>query len=215
MKTTKGEILTHLKQSGTGTVDGLASALGLARMTIRQHLSVLERDGLVSSRLERQRTGRPHLLFSLSDLGQESFPKQYDRLADLMLQEVAFLEASEIEGLSHRDKKQVLLKKMAENAYSKHRTLVEGKSLQERVKSVAQLLNEEGGLAEWKADGQRYEIIVHNCVYRRVADSQDSLCEFDVVLLSRLLGQDVQCEEFLSQGGDCCRFVVREEVSEQ
>ena len=75
MQSTKGEILTQLKQNGTGTVDGLASALGLARMTIRQHLSALERDGLVSSKLERQRTGRPHLLFSLSDLGQESFPK--------------------------------------------------------------------------------------------------------------------------------------------
>ncbi len=215
MRTTKGEILTQLRRGGAGTVDGLATSLGLARMTVRQHLADLERDDMVFSRLERRGTGRPHLLFSLSDRGQEFFPKRYDRLAELVLQEAAFLEADEISGLSPQEKKRVLLKKMAESAYLQHEPLVQGKSLQERVEIVAQILRDEGGLTEWSGDGQEYEIVIHNCVYRRVADSHDSLCEFDLELVSRLLGREVQCTEFLRQGAGRCRFVVSDKVSEQ
>lgn len=209
MQTTKEQILTHLKRTGAATVDGLANALGLARMTVRQHLTALERDRLVDSKEERQRTGRPHILFSLSDQGEEFFPRRYDRLADLLLQEVALLDADEIAGLNPQEKKRVLLKKMAERVYQQNEALVQGKSLAERVAVTARILQEESGFAEWKVEDQNYEIINYNCVYRRVSGSHAGLCEFDIALISRLVGQDVQCDQFMSQGSGCCRFVVR------
>ena len=215
MQSTKEQILAHLKRVGASTVDGLANTLGLARMTVRQHLTALERDDLVLSREERQRTGRPHLLFSLSDRGQEIFPKRYDRLADLALREISFLDAAEIAGLGPEAKKRLLLKKMAERVYEQHEARVQGRSLAERVAAAAQILHEESGFAEWKVEGQSYEIINYNCVYRRVAASHDDLCNFDLDLLSRLLGQDVQCKQSMSQGAGCCRFVVQQEVSGQ
>ena len=55
--------------------------------------------------------------FSLTEGGEERFPKRYDRLADLALQEVALLEAEEIAGLSPEDKKRLLLPKMADRVY--------------------------------------------------------------------------------------------------
>src|SRR3972149_1654240 len=178
MQSTKSQILAHLKRSGNGTVDGLASTLGLARMTVRQHLAALERDGLVESGEERRRTGRPRMVFSLSDRGQEMFPKRYDRLADLALQEVAFLDAEEIAGRSPQEKKR----------------------LPERVAAVAQILHEEGGFAEWHREGEAFEIVDYNCVYRRVADSHDDICDWHMELLARLLGQRVGCSQFQSQG---------------
>ena len=211
MQSTKQQILAHMKRSGGSTVDGLATAMGLARMTVRQHLTVLERDGVVVSREERRRTGRPHLLFTLSDRGQELFPKKYDRLADLALQEVAFLDAEEIAGLNPEEKKRLLLSKMAERVFLQHQTRVQGKSLPERVATVAKILQEEGGFAEWRANDQQYEITDYNCVYRRVVDSHDDLCHWHLTLLSRLLGRDVECSQFQSRGAECCRFVVRQE----
>lgn len=211
MRTTREQMLTHLKRAGGASVDGLANALGLARMTIRQHLAGLERDGLVVSREERTGKGRPHFLFSLSDQGEEFFLKRYDRLADLLLQEVALLDADDIAGLSPEEKKRKLLMKMAERVYLQNEALVEGKSLAERVAVTAQILNEEGGFAEWRSDDRSYEIINYNCVYRRVADSHGDLCDFDMAVISRLLGQDVQCHQFMSQGSECCRFIVRQE----
>jgi len=213
MSSAKDQILAHLKRASSSTVDGLASALGSARMTIRQHLTALERDGLIVSREERQRTGRPHLLFSLSDRGQEIFPKRYDRLADLALQEVACLDPGEIVGLSPQQKKQLLLRKMAQRLYLQYEARVAGKNLPERVAAAAQILQEESGFAEWRMAEQGFEIVDYNCVYRRVADSHGDLCDLHLTLLSRLLGQDVECNQLMSQGAECCRFIVRPEVA--
>ena len=215
MQSTKQQIMDHIKRSGGSTVDALATALGLARMTVRQHLAVLERDGMVVSREERRRTGRPHFLFTLSDRGQELFPKRYDRLADLALQEVAFLDAEDIAGLNPEQKKRLLLSKMAERVYLQHEMRVQGKSLPERVAAVAKILEEEGGLAEWRVEAQQYEIVDYNCVYRRVVNSHDDLCQWHLTLLSRLLGHDVECTQFQSRGAECCRFVVRQEGPSQ
>ncbi len=140
MQTTKDNILHYLKRAGGGTVDAVASEFKLARMTVRQHLSGLERDGLVISREERRRTGRPHLFFSLTEGGEERFPKRYDRLADLALQEVALLEADEIAGLSPEGKKRLLLTKMADRVYQEHEPRVRDKGLKERVAIIAEIL---------------------------------------------------------------------------
>ena len=61
MRTTKSEILAHLKRTGGSPIEELATSLGLARMTVRQHLAMLERDALVSSREGRRGAGgAPH-----------------------------------------------------------------------------------------------------------------------------------------------------------
>ena len=209
MQSTKENILSHLKRTGGGTVDALAGEFGLARMTVRQHLATLERDGLVVSREERQRKGRPRLLFTLSDGGQELFPKRYDRLADLALQEVGSLEAEDIAGLSPTEKKRFLLLRMAERVYHQHESRVRDRPLPERVAIVTDILREEGGFAEWKGAGAEFEIADHNCVYRRVVDTHRDLCEWHLSLLGRLLGREVECTQFQSQGAESCRFIVR------
>ena len=215
MQSTNSQILTHLKRSGGSSVDELATALGLARMTVRQHLATMERDGLVLSREERRPTGRPHFMFSLSDRGQETFPKRYDRLADLILQAAASLDASEIAGLSEVEKKRLLFGKMVEQLGAEYAPKVSGKVLAERVAAVAEILQKEGGFAEWRLHDAGYEIIDYNCVYRRVVDTHDDLCDWHLSLLSRLLGREVQCSQFQSRGAESCRFVVREESASE
>ena len=211
MQSTKEQILAQLKRTGGSTVDGLAAAFGLARMTVRQHLAALERDRLVVSHEERRPTGRPHLVFNLTDYGEEMFPKRYDRLANLALQEVAFLDADELAGLSSEEKKRLLLTKMAERVYQEHAARVREKPLPDRVAVVADILQEEGGFAEWSAQGPDYEIVDYNCVYRRVADSHHDVCDWHVALLGRLLGREVTCNQFMSRGADSCRFIVSEQ----
>jgi predicted ArsR family transcriptional regulator len=165
----------------------------------------------VRSREERRPTGRPHLLFSLSESGQEKFPRRYDRLADLALQEVALLEADEIAGLGPEEKKKLLLRKMAERVYHQHEAKVRDKALGDRVALVAEILREEGGFAEWTAEGAEFEIVDYNCVYRRVADSHKDVCDWHVHLLGKLLDRPVKCSEMMSRGADSCRFVVRDD----
>jgi DeoR family suf operon transcriptional repressor len=210
MKSTKEQILSHLKRSGGSTVDELASEFGLARMTVRQHLTGLERDGVVQTHEEKGKSGRPRMVFALSDHGEEMFPKRYDRLADLVLNEAARLTADEIAGLDEDGRKRLLLQKMAERVYSEHETKIRDKSLPERVELVADILREEGGLADWTSAEDTFEIVDYNCVYRRVVDSHPGVCDWHVSLLGRLLGSKVECSQFMSKGAESCRFVVRD-----
>lgn len=212
MQSTKEAILAYLKRAGASSIDGLATEFGLARMTVRQHLAALERDRLVVSHEERGRTGRPRLVYTLSEGGEERFPRRYERLAELALQEVAFLDSDEIAGLTPDQKKKLLLMKMAERVYKEHERKVEGKPLPERVRIVTDILREEGGFAEWTPRERGYEIADHNCVYRRVAESHPEMCDWHVSLLGRLLGRDVECAQFMSRGAEACRFLVKAEA---
>lgn len=208
VQSTKSQILALLKRSAGSTVEQLASALQLARMTVRQHLATLERDNLVMAREVRRPTGRPHFVYSLTDKGEETFPKRYDRLADMIIDEVALLDSSEIEGLSSAEKKALLFRKLAGRIASQYAQRLEGKSLEERVAAVVDILQAESGFAEWRKLGEGFEILGYNCAYRRVAESQDEVCVWHLELLSQLLGSRVRSAEFQSRGGDCCRFIV-------
>lgn len=211
MQTTKGRILVHLKRSGGSPVDELATSLSLARMTVRQHLAALERDELVASQEVRRPTGRPHFVYRLTDRGEEMFPKRYDRLAELILEEVARLDGQELADLAPADKKKLLLNKMVERLIARYEPKVNGKTLPERVVTVTQILDDEGGFAEWRTVNDGFEITDYNCVYRRVAGSHDELCDWHLALLGRLLGSDVHCSQFMSKGAECCRFVIEGE----
>ncbi|HZP26642.1 MAG TPA: winged helix-turn-helix transcriptional regulator [Dehalococcoidia bacterium] len=209
MQSTKSHILSHLKRHGGSSVDELAQALGLAHMTVRQHLTGLERDGLISSREVRRATGRPHHIFVLAEKAEEEvFPKRYDRLANLMLEEIASLESGEIAGLSSDEKKQLLFRKMTTRLARRYAPRLQGKPLPERVQLVASILETEGGFAEWRKSEAGFEIIDYNCIYRKVAAADDHVCDWHVNLLAQLLGQDVSCNQFARTGEDCCRFLV-------
>ena len=66
MISTKSEILALLKRNGRHSVGELAQELKLAPVTIRQHLTHLERDGLVVAERGSDSAGRSHYLFRLT-----------------------------------------------------------------------------------------------------------------------------------------------------
>ena len=150
------------------------------------------------------------MVFWLSDRGEELFPKRYDRLADLVLKEAAQLTSEEIEGLDEDGRKRLLLEKMVERVYSEHEAKIAGKPLPERVILVADILREEGGLADWTNEGDAYEIVDYNCVYRRVVEENPGVCDWHISLLGRLLDTKVECSQFMSKGAESCRFVVHD-----
>src|SRR5512132_3038172 len=88
MQSTRQQILEYLQRHGRGTVKELGALLGLTSTGIRQHLTVLERDGLVSAHEERGRVGRPTLVYSLTEEAGARFPKPYDLLAGVLLEEI-------------------------------------------------------------------------------------------------------------------------------
>jgi predicted ArsR family transcriptional regulator len=208
---TKSRILALLKRSPASTVDTIAGALQLAPMTVRQHLTVLERDGLLACREDRGTTGRPRYVYSLTEAGEETFPRRYDELAREVLTEAARLTADEIAGLSAEEKTRLLFDKLADRRYEPYRADAERRDLPGRVALAAEILCKDGGIAEWTQtpDGG-FELRDYNCAYRRVAQADSAVCDWHTRFVQNLVGSPVNFE---AAGGHCaaCRWTVIEE----
>lgn len=209
MQTTKGQILALLKRSGGSTVDDLAVALGLASMTVRQHLVALERDALISSHEVRRPTGRPHYFYTLTEQGHNTFAGRYDHLAESILREVAELNGDSLNCSSGEERLRLVITRLADRMAEAHRLKVEGRPLSERVPIVTDILKREGGFAEWGQLDTGYEIRDYNCVYRRVLEAYGFAdCQWHSRFLTQLLDRPVTFENPADCLVFCCRYVV-------
>jgi predicted ArsR family transcriptional regulator len=84
------QLLKLLRANKLGlSVDELSKGLEITRNAVRQHLSSLEAAGLVTTGTTRPSGGgRPQQLYILTELGSESFPRQYSWLAQLVVASV-------------------------------------------------------------------------------------------------------------------------------
>ncbi len=210
MTNTKSEILALLKRNGGHSVKELAASLGLASITIRQHLTHLQRDGLILAEQRANSHGRPSYLFRLSAKGHAaSFPRRSDRLVELLVREVSLLDGDELTGLSQKGKADLVLQRLAQHLATEFTPLLQGWPLQERVAFVTEVMHADGGFAEWEATATGFEIRDFNCLFRRVFQSEDEVCEWHRSFLSAVLGMEVEVNPCPGQGAQCCRFVIQ------
>ena len=85
MKSTKDKILQTLLRHPRITINEIAEAVGINAISVRHHLSNLEKEGLIAADEERHGVGRPRLMYSLTEDGMERFPTKYLRLTTRLL----------------------------------------------------------------------------------------------------------------------------------
>ena len=204
MHSTKTEILARLKRSHGATVDELSSSLGLAPMTIRQHLTALERDGAVSAReVRRPNGGRPHYLYSLTDDGHRRISAGYDRLVALLVREAGQCDVSSADPDARR---RLLFQRTALSLADRYRSETIALSGQARVERLAQILREHGGFADWHDAGGAFELRDFNCVFRATV-GHDGPCDWHETFLSSIL--ELEVEAAPTEGcADCCTYII-------
>jgi predicted ArsR family transcriptional regulator len=201
MQTTRQQILEHLQRHGQATVKELGELLRLTSTGIRQHLTVLERDGLVLSREERGRVGRPTLVYTLSEKAEALFPRSYDELAIALLEEIRASEGSErLYQLLHR-----VAQRMAESFWER----VQGKSLAQRVKETALILQEQGCLVDWEQQDGEFLLHEFTCPFSKVAKQDSSVCTLHLDLVRLLTGADIRLVRSLLRSERACTYRIR------
>ena len=80
------EILRIINERANSTVNDIAQALGLAPISVRYHLNLLERDGFIDVKKVRGSVGRPFNTYSITKTGREQLPHSYDVLLALRKQ---------------------------------------------------------------------------------------------------------------------------------
>ena len=200
---TQQDLLNALLHHAHGmSIDELAEHLAVTRTAIRQHLAALERDGLVLRGATRPTGRRPEQLYRLTDHAKEQFPRQYQMLASVLIDEVADLIgpvalAALMRSLGHklaRDREQHVVDES----------------------TIVQHMNQAGYEAEvfFRSSGEQ-EIVAHNCVFHRLAAQHPVVCELDLALIGALCGGEVEHSECMVRGGHVCRFKLRPTVTAQ
>lgn len=208
MQTSKERILAVLKRHGRRSVDDLAAALNLAPMTVRQHLTALERDELVRMAEQRNGTGRPKHLYSLTPRGDAAFPRRYDRFAAMLLAELQNL-GSGLSDASTQDITGAVLDRLARREAAPYRTRLSALDLRRRAHAAAGVLHEVGGFAEAIDVSDGVEIRDYNCVYRGLRPDEAGCCAWHVRLLPELMQAPVEELTTSGEAGQCCRLLVR------
>ncbi len=191
---TREEILTLLRRHSSLTVEELAQELGLAGATVRRHLDVLLRDDLVSVTQVRGGPGRPRHSFSLTEAGAGSMPHHYVRMTQRLLGAIVGLDADQTAGRSGREIAGVVFERMAERIAEEYAPRVRGATIEERAKSAAALIAEEGLDFEVTLEDDGVHLLGRGCLCSRAEDPSAPVqpCEHDQALLSALIGGRVR-----------------------
>lgn len=201
LQSTRQQILEYLQRNGRGTVKELGKLLGLTSTGIRQHLTVLERDGLVDSSEERGRVGRPTLVYSLTDKADALFPKTYDDLAGFLLEEVRATQGNQ--------RLHEILHRVAERMAAPYTDRVDGRPLPDRVQETARIMEEQGCLVDTRAGDDEYFIDEFTCPFPKVAQDDPAVCALHVDFVRILSGGDTRLTQSLLRGQRACTYRIR------
>ncbi len=202
MPATRRRILTLLKEKGELTADELADLLGISAVAVRRHLTKLERDQLVAYREVQRGMGRPSFVYELGEAADNFFPRRYQELALDVLVTVKDLYGNEaVDQVFEKRSRQII---------DRYRRQVNGNSLEDRLEQLTKLREADGYMSSWQEiEEGSYILREANCPIMHVAETCDSACNQDMILLEDLLDAKVTRTDHLVAGGGACCYQVR------
>jgi predicted ArsR family transcriptional regulator len=163
---TRQEILNLLRRRGQMTAAELSESLGIGAVGVRQHIALLERDGLVHTAAVRRGVGRPSHLYALTPAAEALFPRRYDRL---LMDALEFI--SEQGGPAAIDS---FFARRRHKLAEQYAPRLAGKQRGAQVAELAEILTEQGYMAEWHdLPGGGFALVEHNCPVDCAARAHD------------------------------------------
>ncbi len=200
MSETRMRILQLLKMRAQMSVGQLTDALHISSVGIRQHLAILEAEGLVEHQREKLERGRPHHLYRLTEEAHSLFPTTYANFAVELMHEVA-----KFNGLGFINK---VFQSRMQSQMQTYQQRVQGKTLPARLKELALIRDEEGYMARVDENGTDYFLIEHNCPIAVIAEEYPDVCEIELALFRHTLEAKVYREEHLMRGSHRCCYRI-------
>lgn len=181
---TKRRIIDRLKRVESTTAATMAAEFGVTDTAIRQHLDALESAGLVVRHHgEPDGRGRPPVQWTLSPLADSLFP---DRHADLTVELVESIRTS-----LGDDALRTVIAARAERQLVNYRQRVGDGDIASRVRALASTRSAEGYVAEVTTEDDGLVLTEHHCPIHDAASHCRGLCQAELELFQRTLGDDV------------------------
>ena len=180
-------------------MDELSQLLALAPSTLRQHLTILAKEGLVLEESVREGVGRPHKVYRLAPEAERLFPKRY---AELLQRILRILTAEDYKAVDR------LSKKILEEVIAENRHLTAILDPKKRLEAVVQVLIDLGSVWELNEEGQVSLLKIYDCPFSKIVPEFPQLCQMARTLLVQLTGAEVQLIDWMVEGSPHCTFQI-------
>jgi len=207
---TQTSLLHVLMRSGSALqLDEIAKQIGVTKTAARQHILNLQQDGYVQmvepDITQKKKRGRPTYAYEISSEGRELFVRHYALFSDKMI----MLMKDVLDAKQFKKQMQNMGKSLAEDLAHHMPTpklkLKRGATPSvETLKQLAALMRELGYDAHLSASN---EITAHNCVFHKLAEKHEAVCEVDLMLAQKLSGKRPEHTECMVRDGKVCKFV--------
>jgi DeoR family transcriptional regulator, suf operon transcriptional repressor len=198
-------VIDAIKHRGEADVDELAEDLGMTPAGVRQHLTTLAQEGLVTSHEVARAAGgrgRRRRRYTLSPRSEPLFPKAYDELANDLLRHALEEDGTLVE--------RIFVRRRDGRIANARARLATKATLEAKVAELAAILDEDGYLAEWDAlDRGRFRITEHNCAILAVASHHPDACRSEIEFLAAVLPEaTVERVSHIVAGAHQCAYLV-------
>jgi predicted ArsR family transcriptional regulator len=208
---TRRAITKLLKTEGPIDSAQLAERLGLTAMAVRQHLYVLQREGLVTAEERPVPIGRPAKFWRLTREADRLFPEAYAELSVALINSVK--DAFGDEGLER-----VLTSRCALQRTDYGKRIKPGDSIERKLRDLAKVRTEEGYMAEIKKEDDGSFLLVENhCPICAAANACQGFCSTELDLFRSVLGQGVTVEraEHIIKGDQRCVYRIKPQTAQK
>src|ERR671925_181099 len=209
------QLILNLLLEGSKTAGEIADKLKIQKSAIRSHLESLQAEQSVKSYFKIEGLGRPRKVYELTESGRELFPRKYDLILSLILQE--------IESTKGHEYMKKIIKSIADNmAHDIHEKIKKSSSsLEESIRILNSISNELGFMSSFYKEEEddddnssTYSIISRNCIVHKIATKhQDVICHgfHDRIIQKSLDGKlntKVQLKECIALGDKYSRHII-------
>lgn len=198
-------LLVALRKEQPLTAKELGTRFGLTANAFRRHLKELGDAGLVRFRREVRGVGGPVYAYSLTERGEQLFPRSYaSPLADAL--EVVRAEQGS-EGVVR------IFRRRWEALADAAKPALATRPLAERARAVAAMLTDHGYMAESESASPHAVLIrAHNCALREIAQRFPEVCSAEAAFIEDVVGTVVERRSHMMHGCKSCEYAAHEAV---
>jgi len=200
-KSPAGQILRLLQQQGALSIKDIETALGVTTTAVRQQMTALQAEGLVAAATVREKRGRPHAIYSLSEKGQTLFARGYEDLALVLLEEVL--------GLAKPESTRQILQRVSTRLGAQYAEEIHGAALAERLQEFVALLEKRGIWITIEEEQDAFVLTEYGCPYYGLAREHREVCGVEIEAIEQALGSQVTLCQSQLDGHHGCQFQVK------
>jgi predicted ArsR family transcriptional regulator len=196
--TSDSGLLDLLRIAGPLGVAELSHAMEVTPTAVRQRLVRLMSQEAIQREAVRRGRGRPKHRYWLTEKGVRLTGSNFPDLAMALWTEVQEIGDSAI--------RKEALRRIARALAAGYAEQVQGVTVEERMRSVAELLSQRRIPASVENSDEGPVLTTHACPYPKLADKDPAICDVDRMMFSELLGQNVTLTQCRPEGSGGCQF---------